>query len=196
MLLKHLLNLSSLTYFVIFVISIVEVSLASSINSTTKKRYQEDGTNTYFVISDIILPPLPALEILGMISYGFLIFLHTYKRKRLVFAMKPENKNLRQQPVKEKDDGYLFFTLFKAFLISLFHAFAIFFCVKAENEYKTIDGLNTGMSNNDLISKVHSLFALNIVSLVFFYLSIVIDTVLHNEEKQFFKRLLYTRAES
>lgn len=31
--------------------------------------------------------------------------------------MDPENKNLRQQPVKEKDDGFLFFVVFKSFLV-------------------------------------------------------------------------------
>jgi len=34
-----------------------------------------------------------------------------------MFAMDPENKNLRQQPVKEKEDGFIFYLVFKSFLV-------------------------------------------------------------------------------
>lgn len=34
--------------------------------------------------------------------------------------MNPENRSLRQQPTKEKNDGFIFFTIFKSVLIVSF----------------------------------------------------------------------------
>jgi len=193
--LKKLLNASSALYLIIGILSITEVGIAFALRSDTQKKLEETGTKVYFRISEVILPGLPATQLLVFICYIFSIFLHGYKRKKLFFAMNPENKRLAQQPATESDGGFIFFTIFRSFLITFFHLLAIFFTRKARVEYLKIDEVNETDETGDFIRRANAVFALNIVSLVLYYGMVGLDVVVHREERKLYKKLMYDRLQ-